>query len=280
MKSKLTKKLLLTVAVAASAAVPASNVLADDAATIFGYGTGTLVNYNGNGTTVAGPVVTEILSVPGVSINGYTYSATSGTFLAADSSGSVEIYQTPAATYTPTVGDQLNISGTYKPYSQIPEISTITGVSVLSTGNAAPSALPITTTIPQVNVVTLPQNLAGQWLQLNNVTISDTGTGDSALPSSGNYGTGDLTLTITDPSGNSMEFYYYPHDFSLANQNLFGQAIITGQPVDMLGIADVYSSSSPEFLGMQIVPTPEPTTLALCGVASVLGLVYRRRKNA
>jgi hypothetical protein len=255
----------------------ATSVLAQqDAAGIYGDASGP-VNYNN--TSGAYPVVTSVLSVPGVTINGYTYSASSGTFLAADSSGSVEIYDTPVGTYVPTLGDGIDVTGTASPFDGIPEIKVAaTGtVTLESSGNAAPAGIgtlasPTTTTISAINTGANPvQSIAAQVLQLDDVTISGQTVGET-------FGTADLTLSISD-GVNSMTFFYYPHDFSVANQNLFGETIPT-TPVDMVGLVDFFSPNN-EFLGLQIIPVPEPTTLALCGAGALLTLVvFRQRKQA
>src|SRR5580658_6170278 len=97
------KKQLFIGAIAAQSVLSASNLLASSAATIFGDASGTVVTYDN--VSGAYPVVTAILNTPGVTINGYTYSATSGTFLTADSTGGMEIYNYLGSGYTPTVGD-------------------------------------------------------------------------------------------------------------------------------------------------------------------------------
>jgi len=61
------------------------------------------------------------------------------------------------------------------------------------------------------------------------------------------------------------------------------KAILTGQAVDMQGIASVYPTGTvPEFIGMQFTPdptpTPEPTTWGLCGVGGALTLLLRLRR--
>jgi len=257
-----------TILTACSLALCASSAMADNAATIFGYAGGTAVTYDGDGTF---PVVTTILSVPGVTVNGKTYSATSGSFLAADPSGSLQIFGTPASTYTPTVGDAIAVNGTYSPYHQLPEIGSVTQVAVSGTLESPPIVQPQVVTVSQTDVPTLPQSIAGQLLQIDNATIS----GETVST----FGIANLTLTVTDSTG-SQTLYYWPTSYSMANLNLYGQTIPTG-PVDIIGIASVYTSgSSPEeFLPINIIPAPEPSSIALAaigGVAVLMGL--RRRK--
>ena len=60
-----------------------------------------------------------------------------------------------------------------------------------------------------------------------------------------------------------------------------GTTVPTGE-VDVEGFLDFYAGSSEtEFVPISITTVPEPATLALCGVGSVLGLAgYRLRKKA
>jgi len=258
-----------TILTACSVAICASSAMADTAATIFGYASGTAVQYdNASG---AFPVVTTILSVPGATVNGKTYSATSGSFLVADATGSLQIFGTPAATYTPYVGDNIIVNGTYSPYHQLPEIGSVTSVVLAGSGSPSPIVQPQVVTVSQTDVPTLPQSIAGQLLQIDNATITGQTTGQT-------FGIANLTLTVTDSTG-SQTLYYWPTSYSSANANLYGQTIPTG-PVDIIGIASVFPTGSvDEFLPINIVPAPEPSSIALAaigGVAVLMGL--RRRK--
>jgi hypothetical protein len=274
MNSKGGTKLLLSTAIASVFGATASNALALDAAEVFTNSSGTAVTYNNASGSY--PVVTAILSVPGVTVNGYSYSATSGTFLAADSSGSLEIYDTPSGTYTPTLGDGLLVTGTYSPFDEIPElkVSTTGTVTVESTGNASPAGAstfssPINVTLSQIDSGTVAQQYGAQLLEINNASISGATAGTT-------YGTADETYTITDASG-STALFYYPHDFSVANQNLFG-ATVDQSDVDVIGLVDSFDGST-EFLPLQVTVVPEPATLALAGLGG-LSMLFLRRRNA
>ena len=182
------------------------------------------------------PVVTAILSAPG-SVNGKTYSSYS--FLVNDGTGSADVFGTSLPNgYTPTVGDALSVVGTYSPYHQIPEIGTVTTLTVESTGNVVPA--PLIETIPNVNLATLPENIAGQLITVKNVSISGI---------SGTFGVANLTGTITDGASNSMVLYYWPTSYSMANADLFGQTIPTG-PVDLTGFVSVYTSGTHQHAGI------------------------------
>ena len=161
------KKYLLTGFIASAVVLFASNTLAASAFTIFPDATGTLVTYdNASGSY---PVVSAILSQPGT-VDGYTY--TTYSFLAQDSTGSLDIFSTLSGLgYTPTVGDAISVSGTYSPYHQIPEIATITSISLHSAGNAfSPPGVYTIPTLTASGTGPIPQSLAGQLVTLDNVS--------------------------------------------------------------------------------------------------------------
>ena len=274
MKTNTTKKLLLAAALASAMALPASNALADSAATIFGDASGTTVTYdNASG---AYPVISAVLSQPG-SLDGYTY--TTYSFLAADSTGSLDIFSALTGLgYTPTVGDAISVGGTYSPYHQIPEIATITSITWQSSGNAVPS--PVAYTIPTLTASgtgPIPQNIAGQLLTLDNVSLYT----DSAatIPVSGNFAThANTTLYAKDGSGNIMEVYVWASSYSTCGA-LGGTAIPTG-PVDITGFVSQSGTFAPEITPYSITSVPEPTTLGLCGAGGLLLLALRFRRNA
>jgi hypothetical protein len=268
MKTKAVK-LLLAASLASALAVSSSNALAADASTIFGLSSGTTgVTYdNASG---AYPVIEAIVSQPGT-VNGVTY--TSYAMLAADSTGSLEVYGALPTGYTgatPAVGDAIDVSGEFYSYHSIPEIENMTSLTIESTGNAI--SAPQIATVSQINTPSgISQPLAGQLLQLNNVTISGQTAGEA-------FGTANLPLTVTDGTG-SETLYYWPSSYSLASANLDGVTIPTG-PVNIEGIASVYGGTSPEFIPIQITPVPEPTSLALFGIGGMLTLTLALRRRS
>jgi len=263
--------IFLTSSIVFAAVLLASNALADDAATIFGDSSGTGVTYdNASG---AFPVVTAILSQPGT-VDGYTY--TTWSFLAADSSGSLDIYSTLSGlSYTPTVGDAISISGTYSPYHQIPELGTITSVSLESSGNTF--AAPLTYTIPQLTAsTTIPQSQAGQLVTLDNVSLYT----DSAatIPVSGNFAThANVTLYAKDADGNIMEIYDWASSYSTAGA--FGGTPEPTGLVDITGFVSQSGTFPVEMTPFSITAVPEPTTLGLGGAGTLLALIFRLRKK-
>lgn len=255
-------------------ALPASNALAASALTIFDGSSGTVTYDNASD---AYPVITAILSQPG-SVDGYTY--TTWSILAADSTGSLDIYgltATMLGSYTPTVGDAITVSGTYSPYHQIPEIGTVTAISSFSSGNAVPS--PIGYTASQLTASgtgAIPQSIAGYLVTLDNVSLyTDSG---ATTPVSGNFAThANVTLYAKDGSGNIMEVYDWASSYSTCGA-LGGTPIPTGL-VDITGFVSQSGSFSPEITPISITAVPEPTTLGLCGAGGLLMLALRLRKN-
>ncbi len=226
------------------------------------------------------PIITNILSQPGT-FNGKTYS--SWAFLANDGTGSCDVFgKLPTgSTVTPAAGLAITATGTWSPYNQIPELETLTGISQVSTGNAVPG--PVVTTIPHANQTTIPADLAGNYVEIPNVTVGGY-TGD---PAQGFGTSANLTLSITDSNSNSMVMYYWESSYSVANQNLANKQIPT-TPVDVYGIVDCYNSTQPEFIPINITnpdgsslpaAVPEPGTLALLGAGfavAAAGFIRRR----
>jgi hypothetical protein len=229
-----------------------------------------------NVTLNSDPVVTEILSQPGT-YGGHTY--TGWSFLVNDGTGSLDIFATAASLttlgYTPTVGDALSISGTYSPFHQIPEIETLTAISAVSSGNPVPSAS--IATIPQLNVPTLPLNIAGYFIELQNVTIGGTGQFPT-FPTYAQATTATETYTVTDSANNSMTLFDWVTSYSM-DAAMGGNTVPTG-PVDIYGFDSVFGGTSPEFTPIGIIPVPEPTTIGLFGGGALLMLMFRSRKKA
>jgi hypothetical protein len=277
MKLKTEKRLWLMITLAAAIAATATNVKASSAATIEGQTANTAATYdNASG---AYPVVNAILSSPVGALDGYTYS--SYAFLAADSTGSLDIfYNSSVSSYAPTLGDGLSVAGTWSPFDGIPEVENSGAVQALSitkesSGNSYLS--PMLVTIPTINVTSetstgvINTPYAGYYLQLNNVTIGATG----------NWPTHANDTTTVSDGVNTMVLYFWASSYATIGA-MGGSAIPTG-PVNVDGFVDFFAASSEaEFVATSITPVPEPTALSLCGgIGSLLAWVgYRLRKKS
>lgn len=262
---------MLAASLASAMAMTGANASAADASTIFGLTSGTLTTYDSN------PVITAILSQPGT-LDGYTY--TSWSFLAQDSTGSLDMFGAlpSGSSYVPTVGDAISVSGTYSPFHQIPEIGTMTLISLISSGNPVPSLS--TYTIPQLTAsTTIPQSQAGHLLELDNVSLyTDSG---ATIPVSGNFAThANTALYAKDGSGNIMEVYVWASSYSTCGA-LGGTPIPTGL-VDITGFVSQSGTFPVEITPFSITPVPEPAGLALfsMGGSLALTLLLRRRSAA
>ncbi|HTR41053.1 MAG TPA: hypothetical protein VMH87_05510 [Pseudomonadales bacterium] len=260
MKLKGETKLLFAATIAAAFGMSASSVLAQNINTV----QTTVASGTAGVSLTSDPVITAILSAPGT-VNGKTY--TSWSFLVNDGTGSMDVFgSTLPGGYTPVVGDALSLTGTYSPFHQIPEMASLTSLSVVSSGNPLPSIG--TSTIPTLNQAVLPYNVAGYLWQLDNVTVSGQG--------SGNWGTANSpTGAMISDGANSMTLFYWPTSYSSANANMANTPIPTG-PVDMVGFVSVFNSVA-EFTPISVTSVPEPTTLSLCGIGGLLLLKLSQR---
>jgi hypothetical protein len=179
-------------------------------------------------------------------------------FLVDDGTGSMAAFGGPTGGLT--LGDNVHVKGTYSFFGQIPELSAVSGIEVISAGNSVPP--PLIATISQMNVPTLPLSLAGHLIELNGVRIS-------GAPAT--FGEEDFSATITDSSGHSMALFYSVVGISTSLQNLDGLAIPAG-PVNMTGIVSESLSGDEmiaEFSPLTMSSVPEPPTLTLAGIGAV-----------
>ena len=251
-----TNRAFLVGAIASAVVSLAANVLASNITTIEGQTSGS------SATLDSSPVITTIMSQP-ITTNGHTF--TKWAVLATDGTGSIDLYSAMPSgnTYIPTVGDAISATGTYSPYSQIPEMATLTAISQVSSGNPVP-ANQITTISAVTASTTIPLSLAGYPLEIDNVSLY-TDSGATTL-ATGNFPNGNATYYIKDSGGNIMEVYFWVTSYS-CDAAMIGTPIPT-VPFNIAGIVDE-SSGYP----VEMVPylVPEPSMFALVGLG-VAGL--------
>jgi len=263
----LNKLALSSGAIASAVVLLGANAWAADIITIQGNPAGTA------GLTLdSSPVVTTIISQPGT-FGGHTY--TSWAVLAQDSTGSIDLFSSSASfgTYVPTVGDVVTATGTYSPYHQIPELATLTAITLSSQGHTVP-ARPVAT-IGALNLsLTIPQSLAAYPVELDNVSIySDAA---ATTPATGNFAAANTAFYIKDTGGNIMEMYFWYTSYS-CDGAMVGNAIPTG-PVDVVGLLSQSGTFGVEITPYSITAVPEPSSLALAALGLLGVLVARRRQ--
>ncbi len=269
------RRLMIAGLVLGAACVGSTNAKASSIAAAQLTASGTAITLDQN------PVVSAVLSVPGT-FNGVA--TTRYIFLVDDGTGSQDVFATPVAGtlvggYVPAVGDQLTISGPNSPFNGIPEMGTPTAITKISSGNSVPA--PLVQTIPSMaGYTTQPTagnpfpSFAGHLVTVENVAVS------SLI--SGNYGTTNVSVTLTDGASNTLTGFYNPTTYSYPNsanlpntQNLFGTPIARG-PVNVTGVIQLFSGA-PELLIMSITPAvPEPATCTLLGLCALVFVNTRK----
>ena len=263
----LKKRALSAGAIASALVLFGANTWAADILTIQGQVSGTA------GLTLdSGPVITAIMSQPGT-FGGHAY--TSWAVLAQDSTGSIDLFSSTASfgTYVPTVGDVVTATGTFSPYHQIPELATLTSITLNSQGHTVP-ARPVTTVGFLNSSLTIPQNLAAYPVELDNVSIYTDAT--ATTPATGNFTAANTAFYLKDTGGNIMEMYFWYTSYS-CDGAMVGNAIPTG-PVDVVGLLSQSGTFGVEITPYSITAVPEPSSLALAGLG-VLGVLVARRRQ-
>jgi len=302
---KISKNWLLVAVVTSALAFIGTRVLADDAADIQAYGNNAVATFDGNGDFLYGgnnadATVDTIMSQPGV-YGGHTY--TGWSVLVGDASGSLDVFTSSssaaAAGWTPAEGQTVSLTATYSPYHSIPEIATVTAVTVSGVGEPLWNSPGVqgsgsqVVTIPPVLAnpfnsgspyLPLAQNLAAYMVEIKNVTIS----GQGALTT---FPATNEAMYLNDSSGNQLTMYFWYTSYSC--DGMMVGAPIPGNnpkapygPIDVYGMLTSYPSVSAGITNWQdeLLPTafvqeiPEPSSFMLAGVGllSLLAVIRRR----
>ena len=75
-----------------------------------------------------------------------------------------------------------------------------------------------------------------------------------------------------------MEVYVWASSYSTAG--VFGGTAEPTGPVNITGFVSQSGAFAPEITPLTITPTPEPTTLGLCGAGGALAMIFRMRRKA
>ena len=170
------------------------------------------------------------------------------------------------STYVPTVGDTISVSGTYAPFHGIPEITSPTVTLISQNSSYVPPTAPVVTLTGTngTDQNTLTTSTEGRLVTLQGVEVTGLSNADEQFEAA------NLTGTITDTSGNTETFYYYPTSFSTevqlanGNNNIYFQPFPSGL-VDITGLASVYTSgttSTPEFIPLSISDSLVPPVVS------------------
>ncbi|HTV48218.1 MAG TPA: PEP-CTERM sorting domain-containing protein [Phycisphaerae bacterium] len=217
--------------------------------------------------------------------SGSTYKEWS--FIVSDGTGSTDIYGAlPSYSVAPAAGDTVEISGTFAPFDGNPEIEgsssgspySFTGgptssFTILSTNPSYTNTPPVVT-IPEIDTnngsdtiwagTPVPNGPANAWylFTLDNVYLTGVASGITT------WGATDVTYEVHDNSNNKMTLFYYPKDYSVANENLYSAPIANNTEMDITGYVD-YFSSGDEFVPISATEVTPPSGGAPDAVLSV-----------
>jgi hypothetical protein len=263
-------------------------------------GVGGLVgNFDGSGvasaSTIASLYATTSATVVTVSgtvtaILGNNPSATSDTFVIADGTGSVELFEIATSTYTANYGDNITVTGADSVFDGAPEYdNTGTTISVNTVGSGVQGP-PMVVTIPTFNASGTGNGSSGgttnsfgdsaippvaeAYVELEDVTL--TTTGDAPVTSL----SGSTSYTIHDTLANTATMFT-EGSTTYANQVLaaysgVSSATLSG-PMNITGFVDMFKGEA-ELYPLSFSPVPEPASAALLGMGALAVLVRRPRK--
>jgi hypothetical protein len=226
------------------------------------------------GTADDSPIVTQIISDTG----------TQSTFLLQDASGAIDVFRNNDSTYTPAVGDAVDITANSVSFHGLFEMeSTFTSVTKISSGNSLPakSVFTISNTESGSSAAVALQSTLGT---LSGVTFV---AGPSNTPTTGTFASNG-TYTVSDGVTSGFTTIFVPS----TDTALIGTAIPTGA-VNIFGYLGQFDSAigtaatgstATSTNGIELDPlsftpaatTPEPASLGLLSIGALVGLRRRR----
>ncbi|MGD0767804.1 MAG: PEP-CTERM sorting domain-containing protein [Tepidisphaeraceae bacterium] len=193
---------------------------------------------------------------------------TNNTAVLQDSTGSIIDYHIAAATYVPAVGDLINLTATNAPYQDGAELTSTSGVSVISSLNP----------VPTPPVLTIPQFLAAS-------NTSGTGTNGESIVTLDDVSfvgapatlLSNTSYTLTDGTNTATFYGYKSYSNVLAGLgavNALGGG--NAGTLDITGYVDNFFGKS-ELYPLSVVAVPEPVSAGLLTFGCVAMLMRRRR---
>jgi len=286
----ITGAMLLTEVCLSAAVAKAATVASIEAMSV---GSTVALNTGDSMTAVITEILSNPTVMPnGVTVGNWAFLVNDGSsggtnYLGGPSGGSLEVFAskanlTSAATlggnssYTPAVGDDITINNAkWSPFNSIPELafSPLTGtgttISLNSSGHTPSAAVPVT--LDQLAALTatgtgFDLTTLGYYVKLSDVLISNPSPTLFAPDGSNEWDYGPVggtatsayntTATLKPGPGNTsimnVTAYGYQSSYGGVIANLGGQVIPTG-PVDIMGIADVFTSGN-ELIPFAVTP--------------------------
>jgi hypothetical protein len=233
---------------------------------------------DGNGTYEISGTVTAVLD----SFKG------NYTFDLQDSTGGILAFSIPSTTYTPEVGDTIEVNATSVLFDGAPEFEGSKQFTLISSAGTGTAGLvygtPTVLTIPQFNASGSTDGGAGVTGGTGSPPYSETlvELQDVYLPAGTTSvsSTSEKNYTLTDSEGNTADLFtedYSNVDAAAAAADAQGPGYLA-QELDIIGYADSFKGQT-EIYPLAIIALPEPASAGLlAGV--VFTLTHRRSRKA
>lgn len=221
---------------------------------------------SGTAATIDSAVVSFILDA------GSTFN--NSTVLLSDSTGNIEAYRIPTATYAaPAVGDSITITGGYNPYNGLAEL-TSTGTPFAVTVNSQNNATPA----PKSYTIADLQNGSANSEAYESTVGTLSGVHFTGVAAGTNFAAA-TSYTVTDSTGTLTATVRTQSSGVSSQASLIGTPVPTGD-VSIFGVFTQFSSTDPtagyQFNPITVTATPEPASIGLLAIGGLLGLRRRR----